>query len=316
MAGKSYINLLSLIESFADAHLQVRRFGSDFHEQIDGFATREDSFPVLYVTLSDSVIGENTTQHTLVIYCFDLLQQGRENVNYLVSDTELIMKDLFLWIRDSDDTDSVEVIGDATTLPMNNYLLDDAVGHSMTVTLALDSFTHCDIPMTPIPPPSPVVCEDAEYAVINSEDTVVASGTIPSGGVKDDILAPDATVQLNGSTVGTIAAGATDSFPVTQGGSPVGSWNGTAWIIPECDRDVFLKGLFAATEDEMRVITIDADNAGTFTTLTTDGGSGAITFEINGAPATLPFTTVVGNNFQMFRATNTNDGWAKISGTF
>ena len=44
----------------------------------------------------------------------------------------------------------------------------------------------------------------------------------------------DATVQLNGSTIGTIASGDTDSFPVTQDGSPVGSWNGSAWIVPSC----------------------------------------------------------------------------------
>jgi len=30
----------------------------------------------------------------------------------------------------------------------------------------------------------------------------------------------DATVQLNGSTIGTIASGDTDSFPVTQDGYP------------------------------------------------------------------------------------------------
>ena len=42
----------------------------------------------------------------------------------------------------------------------------------------------------------------------------------------------DATVELNGTEVGTIASGGTESFPVTQDGSPVGSWNGTEWIIP------------------------------------------------------------------------------------
>lgn len=41
-----------------------------------------------------------------------------------------------------------------------------------------------------------------------------------------------ATVQLNGSTVGSIASGLTDSFDVLQSGSAVGSWNGSAWIIP------------------------------------------------------------------------------------
>jgi hypothetical protein len=37
----------------------------------------------------------------------------------------------------------------------------------------------------------------------------------------------NSTVQLNGTTIGTIASGETGDFPVTQNGSPVGSWNGS-----------------------------------------------------------------------------------------
>jgi hypothetical protein len=44
----------------------------------------------------------------------------------------------------------------------------------------------------------------------------------------------NSTVQLNGTTIGTIASGETGDFPVTQNGSPVGSWNGSAWIVPPC----------------------------------------------------------------------------------
>lgn len=47
----------------------------------------------------------------------------------------------------------------------------------------------------------------------------------------------DATVQLNGTTVGTVASGATGDFPVNLDGSPSGSWDGTAWQVtsPPCD---------------------------------------------------------------------------------
>jgi hypothetical protein len=44
----------------------------------------------------------------------------------------------------------------------------------------------------------------------------------------------NSTVQLNGTTIGTIASGETGDFPVTQNGSPVGSWNGSAWIVQPC----------------------------------------------------------------------------------
>ncbi len=42
----------------------------------------------------------------------------------------------------------------------------------------------------------------------------------------------DATVQINGYEIGNVAAGDTIDVPVLQNGSPVGSWNGTQWIVP------------------------------------------------------------------------------------
>ena len=53
--------------------------------------------------------------------------------------------------------------------------------------------------------------------------------TDPCGDVCDD-----ATVEINGVEVETVEAGDTVDIPVLQNGSPVGSWNGTQWIIPTC----------------------------------------------------------------------------------
>jgi hypothetical protein len=46
-------------------------------------------------------------------------------------------------------------------------------------------------------------------------------------------------------------------------------------------KSLFLKGIFAAGNDTMQTITIDADNAGTYTTLTQDGASGTISYTVN-----------------------------------
>lgn len=81
-------------------------------------------------------------------------------------------------------------------------------------------------------------------------------------------------------------------------------------------KDVFIKGIFAPSENQLQSLTIDADNAGTYTTLTQDGGSGTITFEINSTPATLPFTLSVADVLDVFRTTNTSLGHYKITGTY
>jgi hypothetical protein len=47
----------------------------------------------------------------------------------------------------------------------------------------------------------------------------------------------DATVTINGASLGAtgdIPSGGFEDLDVLQGGSPVGSWNGSAWIIPAC----------------------------------------------------------------------------------
>ena len=62
--------------------------------------------------------------------------------------------------------------------------------------------------------------------------TVKNKTTVTAATNSVTINGADATVQLNGSTIGTVASGATGDFPVTQDGSTVGSWNGSAWIIP------------------------------------------------------------------------------------
>jgi hypothetical protein len=42
----------------------------------------------------------------------------------------------------------------------------------------------------------------------------------------------DATIDINGVQVATVPSGGTEDIPVIQSGLPVGSWNGTAWVIP------------------------------------------------------------------------------------
>jgi hypothetical protein len=88
----------------------------------------------------------------------------------------------------------------------------------------------------------PTECDDVEIDILRSFDwcgnTAVTVGRLTEAQqtcISDFLCScADATVQLNGSTIGTVASGDTDSFPVLQDGSPVGSWNGSAWIIPSC----------------------------------------------------------------------------------
>jgi len=81
-------------------------------------------------------------------------------------------------------------------------------------------------------------------------------------------------------------------------------------------QSTFIKGIFAAGSDTMQSITIDADNAGTYTSLTQDGSSGTITFTVNASPSTLPFTLNIGDTLVVVRTSFASLGFYKITGTY
>jgi hypothetical protein len=143
-----------------------------------------------------------------------------------------------------------------------------------------------------LPPP---LC--AGVLVLDSDG--VSTFSVPSGGVGVCTTFTDVVV--------------TDTDDTT---SNVG--NGGSFICTK-QLDIFLKGLFAASEDTLNAITIDADNAGTYTSITDDGGSGAITLSKNGgafAAFSSPLVLVIGNTFEVKRATTGAEGHFKISGTY
>jgi hypothetical protein len=78
----------------------------------------------------------------------------------------------------------------------------------------------------------------------------------------------DSEISINGTVVADVMAEDSLNIPVVQGGSPVGSWNGTQWVVPPCDtlcellgdvlpadvQDDILDCVTEATEDAIRDI--------------------------------------------------------------
>ena len=129
-------------------------------------------------------------------------------------------------------------------------------------------------------------------------------------------------IDINGTIEGSVASGGTadinivnqDTNPVTI--SSVGVVGDVYTVNITEPRNVFVKGLFSATNDTMEQLTIDADSAGTYTIITDDGGSGTIALEVNGSPATLPFTLTIGDTLDAQRTIDTNAGFFKLTGTY
>lgn len=137
---------INKIISFYNAHLQVKKVGTDFKEQLYNFATKDEKYPIVFIVPVSVSNTENTNLFTLDIYCFDIIQKDRANIITILSDTHQILMDLFNYFTFSKDL-SMDVSGMPTFTAINNDLLDYAAGYLMTITLEVSNWTDCDVPL-------------------------------------------------------------------------------------------------------------------------------------------------------------------------
>jgi hypothetical protein len=141
----SYQSIVDKIIAFYDNHLQVKKVGSDFKEQMGNFATADEKYPLVYVVPTGVTPYENVSIFTLELYCFDIIQMDRANITTILSDTQQILQDLYLEFTFSDDYD-FDIDGQPTFIPLNNDLLDYAAGWQMNISVVIPSWTNCQIP--------------------------------------------------------------------------------------------------------------------------------------------------------------------------
>lgn len=139
-------SITNKIVSFYTAHQQVFKVGSDFKEQLYNFATQDEKYPLVYIVPSGVIPTENTTEFTFDIFCYDIIQKDRANIITILSDTQQILSDLNVYFNDSSDF-SFDVVGVPTFTPLNNDLLDYAAGYQMTITLTVNDWTDCAVPI-------------------------------------------------------------------------------------------------------------------------------------------------------------------------
>jgi hypothetical protein len=141
----SYQSIVDKITTFYDSHLQVKKVGSDFKEQMVNFATKDEKYPLVYIVPTGVTPSENVTTFNLELYCFDIIQMDRANITTILSDTQQILQDLYLEFTFSNDYD-FDIDGQPTFIPLNNDLLDYAAGWQMNLSVVIPSWTNCQIP--------------------------------------------------------------------------------------------------------------------------------------------------------------------------
>jgi hypothetical protein len=138
--------VIKRLETFCNSHLQVQKFGADFLEQLPNFATQDEKYPIVFVNIPNSAtVGENLNTYSLDIYCLDIIQKDRDNIITILSDTQLILNDIYLDLQTGTDW-TIDVTG-ASMTPLNNDLLDYAAGFVMTLDIEVETYCVTDLPI-------------------------------------------------------------------------------------------------------------------------------------------------------------------------
>jgi hypothetical protein len=183
----SYKGLLNKIEAFCNAHLQIKKYGGEFKEQMPNFSNENEKYPIVYIVPTSDISDLNTNQFTLDIYCVDIIQKDRANINTIISDCNLILNDLYLYFLDGNDL-TIDVIGASNGSPLNNFDLDYSAGWVKSITFEVGAYSVCDIPMNPISPNPPLVCDNAVQIITDSEGNELYNNSIPSGATETQVI--------------------------------------------------------------------------------------------------------------------------------
>ena len=193
MAINTLITIKDALTAFVAGHGQLKaiKFEADDHRA--PVITESDSFPLLFVAPIDVQVGRAMNAHTLRIYVYERINDDRSDVLENANDTSLILRDIRVWWNDYG-VDDIEIKEDPTGIFVSDRELDNLVGYYADIRFEIPSHGRCSVPVD-ITPIDPVTCADADYQITDTDDNILYSGTIPSGGSLDQTIA-DSTATL------------------------------------------------------------------------------------------------------------------------
>lgn len=88
---RTFKNILSDIEDFCDAHLQIKEFGNG---KVSNITTKDHNFVMLWLQPTGSIIAGHMMTLQYDMYVLDIMKQDRSNLLDVINDTLLIGDDV------------------------------------------------------------------------------------------------------------------------------------------------------------------------------------------------------------------------------
>lgn len=291
------LKLRNELEILCNAHDQIRTF--KYGEFLD--IIEEDDIEYLLAHLNIRLGTKNlkSTVFQMEFSVMDRTIEGNENINYVESNTMQVLQDIYNIMSYSPRWQDMGVITTPSTPQKFRHKGADVVT-GWTHVIQFEYYEmdagYCDVPVT-----------GYDYNNGSGGGPVMGTATYKNSNgsflqsieVDTIFIAPDIEV--------TDSDGSTFDQPANED------------VICTIANDIFLKGIWVSDLADMPQLTIDADNAGTYTSITDDGSSGTITISKNGglyAAFSSPLVLVTTDTLDVRRTTTTTAGFFKLTGTF
>jgi surface protein len=207
----NYNYIVNLLTEIANGHPQLQDVRLSFKDQRSLFHEKAKGLPVLYANVENLRYLEYTCIWDIDIYIMDNIFDSRENEVSIMNNTGEIINHVINFVKNEKFND-YRFIDIGFAQPLNNYDNNKMNGWIFRTRIE----TKREQCYTPIKGGVvPILCEDAEWVLNDSQGTELNSGTIPSGG-SETIVAPDGSVTVENSQGATVDGGA-----VVSGGSGV-----------------------------------------------------------------------------------------------
>jgi hypothetical protein len=143
----TYNNFIQLLKVFADAHFQIKRFGSGEIYDIETFISDSTEFPISWVRL-DSITypTQMTKEWTFNILIFDLLKTDKSNEQDIISDTTQIAEDYIKFLSQQTQI-NYQILGTPRVTPFTERFSDFVSGVNINLIIETDfePLNDCDI---------------------------------------------------------------------------------------------------------------------------------------------------------------------------
>lgn len=138
--------IISLLESISDSHLQVKYFGNGELWDINGIPKTKPIYPSIWAQPLETTNRLQTQEYTIRLLCYDLVNVNNDNQTEVLSDCLQILNDFVKVFRNQ--SNDYYILNDPTMIHFTERFNDEVTGWYCDIILQVQyPSNYCDLPI-------------------------------------------------------------------------------------------------------------------------------------------------------------------------